>query len=461
LVRKGEISKRLDAYYHRLDFKKLREKYTNEGFYFVGKLINSWDRGDGPREGFYTEDSDNGVYFLRINNLKNNSIDLTGVKFINRVVHEKTLKRSKVSAGDLIFAISGTKDNLGTVSIVPDFILEANLNSALVRLNLDFSKVDKKYFCLLFSLAFVRTQIDYIGKGAAQNNLNNEEISQIQIPLPSLEKQNTIVSIFENAKDVKHQKENEAAQLLASIDDYLLEALGITLPPPSEKKTYFLTRSSQVSGGRFDPFYHQVEFEENKTVVKNGHYKAVPLKQLVEKLVKGKLPKDTEKDGDLKVIQINSINPDGHIDTSDLLTAQAIFTREQQMQKNDVLVVITGATIGKVAIWEFEENEEYFLGGDIVKFQCLKNINPQFIFAWLRCQNSQIEIKKNVTGATNGHLSPSDIGNILIPLPSPEKQTEIATHISALRTQAKQLQQQAADELAHAKLHVEHLILGE
>ena len=41
-----------------------------------------------------------------------------------------------------------------------------------------------------------------------------------------------------------------------------------------------------------------------------------------------------------------------------------------------------------------------------------------------------------------------------------KKQTEIANHISALRTQAKQLQQQAAAELAHAKQQVEQLILG-
>ena len=34
-----------------------------------------------------------------------------------------------------------------------------------------------------------------------------------------------------------------------------------------------------------------------------------------------------------------------YIDASDLLTAQNIFAPEQQMQKNDVLVVITGATI--------------------------------------------------------------------------------------------------------------------
>jgi F0F1-type ATP synthase membrane subunit b/b' len=41
-----------------------------------------------------------------------------------------------------------------------------------------------------------------------------------------------------------------------------------------------------------------------------------------------------------------------------------------------------------------------------------------------------------------------------------KKQTAIANHISTLRTQAKQLQQQAAAELAHAKQQVEQLILG-
>jgi hypothetical protein len=44
---------------------------------------------------------------------------------------------------------------------------------------------------------------------------------------------------------------------------------------------------------------------------------------------------------------------------------------------------------------------------------------------------------------------------------SSTKQTEIADHISALRTQAKQLQQQAEVELAQAKQQVERMILGE
>src|SRR5437868_2126554 len=86
----------------------------------IGELIKSWNRSDGPREGFYTDDKVNGVYFLRAQNLKNHGIDLKGLKYINRIIHEGKLKRTQVKPGDVIFAISGTKDNLGTVSIVPD-----------------------------------------------------------------------------------------------------------------------------------------------------------------------------------------------------------------------------------------------------------------------------------------------------------------------------------------------------
>ena len=70
-------------------------------------------------------------------------------------------------------------------------------------------------------------------------------------------------------------------------------------------------------------------------------------------------------------------------------------------------------------------------------------------------------VAKNKIGAIQGNITIPTIRNLQIPLPPPEKQTEIADHISALRTQAKQLQQQAADELAHAKQQVEQLILGE
>ena len=260
---------RLDPYYHKPDFFAIRNQLDKHSkFQKIGSLVKSWNRGDGPRDGFYTDDIHKGVYFLRVNNLKNHTVDIRNVKYITRYVHENTLKRTQVTAGDVIFAISGTKDNLGTVSVLPEHIKEANLNSALVKFELDWTIIDRNYFCYMFDLEITKTQIDFIGKGAAQNNLNNEEISQINIYLPSIEKQKEIVKHLDNTHASKKSKETEAQRLLDSIDEYLLGELGIALPEKEEKtiqNRVFLRQLSEVSGGRFDPFFHSlIQQDESK-----------------------------------------------------------------------------------------------------------------------------------------------------------------------------------------------------
>jgi type I restriction enzyme M protein len=71
LVNLTDSQTRIDPYYYKPDFLLLRKKLEgNSLFERVGNLIKSWNRGDGPRDGFYTDDIQNGVYFLRVNNLK-------------------------------------------------------------------------------------------------------------------------------------------------------------------------------------------------------------------------------------------------------------------------------------------------------------------------------------------------------------------------------------------------------
>ena len=206
-INRSELVDRYDPYFFKGEFSLLRKTLISKGFINFGTIINSWNRGDGPREGFYTDDKEKGVYFLRVNNLKEHTIDLTDVKYINRRIHETKLKRTQVKGGDLIFAISGTKDNLGTISIIPNEIKEANLNSALVRLDLNKEKIINEFVCLLFDLKMIRTQIEFIGKGAAQNNLNNKEISSILIPSISLKEQKTLIEIFNKSTFIKKEKE--------------------------------------------------------------------------------------------------------------------------------------------------------------------------------------------------------------------------------------------------------------
>jgi type I restriction enzyme M protein len=455
-VRKGEVEGRVDSFYYDPQFKAVIQ-LKNLVKYPVIKISNlSYFVTDGIHK--TPSYSDDGLPFLQANNIKEGIIDFNvNVKRVSTNWQNEVLKRYTPRSGDVLITKDGT---IGIAATVPDSYEIFSIFVSVLAIRPRREVIIPEYLRILISSKLVQKQIVRSTKGAVLSHLLLEETKELKIPVPPLETQAQIVALFESAYTQKRAKEAQAKALLAGIDGYLLEALGIRLPPPTERKKFFYVRASQVSGGRFDAFYYQSEFEENLKIVKKGKYKVKPLRQLAQKLVKGKLPKDQEKDGICKVVQINSIREYGNIDVESLLTAKKIFTNDQKMLKNDVLVVITGATIGKIAVWE-KESEDYFLGGDIIKFQCLKSVNPYFTFSWLRSKNSQIEIKRNITGATNGHLSPSDVGKFLVPLPPLPIQTKIATHITAIRAQAKQLEQEAKEIVEQAKQQVEKMILGE
>ena len=220
----------------------------------------------------------------------------------------------------------------------------------------------------------------------------------------------------------------------------------------------FKSSIKSISGNRFDPFYHQEKFSDNIEAIINGKFPVNPLREIIAgNLIKGTLPKQEEKDGNNSVVQINCIKSDGTISLNDLLTAKDIFSKEQKLNIGDVLVVITGATIGKIAQWNYEG--DYYLGGDIVKFQTNSLADNSFVFHFLRTAIIQTEIKRNITGATNGHLSPEDVKHILIPVPPITKQKEIAEHITDIRKQAQQLKDKTNEAMKKASEEIEKILL--
>ncbi len=231
-----------------------------------------------------------------------------------------------------------------------------------------------------------------------------------------------------------------------------------TLSPSLNPDKVFILQKSELEK-RLDPFFYQEKFTTNISAIKSGKFPIKYLREIISgDLIKGSLPKQEEKEGENSVIQINCINPDGTISLYDLLKAKDIFNIQQKLVKGDVLVVITGATIGKISQWKYDG--DYFLGGDIVKFQTNNLADNTFIFHVLRWILLQIEMKRNITGATNGHLSPEDIKCLPIPTPPLSKQKEIADHITAIRQQAQQLKEKTKELLAMASLEIENIILN-
>jgi restriction endonuclease S subunit len=458
ILQKSELEKRFDPFFYVPELLELEKKVLAKNPKKLRDYVKGLASGATPKttesEKYYAE-KQNGIPFLRVQNLSPTGVlEFEDCKYINEETHNGMLKRSQVSAGDLLVKITGV-GRMAVASVAPEGF-EGNINQHVCVIKTGSKEISETL------AAFLNSDI---GEKLASRRSTGGTRPALDYPallsIPIIEDKR-ILQITDKVITQKRKNEAEADKLLSSIDDYLLSELGIKLPEPPEntlKNRMFTRTLSDIVNKRIDPFFHQDKFINNLTAISNGKYPVKQLREIISgNLIKGSLPKQDEKEGEYSVVQINSINADGTIALDDLLTAKNIFSKQQKLKIGDVLIVITGATIGKIAFWNYQG--DYFLGGDIVKFQTSSFSINAFVYHFLRCSLMQTEIKRNITGATNGHLAPEDISHLPIPVPPIDKQKEIAEYITDIRQQAQQLKDKTNEALKKASKEIEKILLN-
>jgi restriction endonuclease S subunit len=464
LINRGEIEKRFDPFYYIPEIVELEKRVRKISKKRLKDFIISMASGSTPsvteEEKFYS-DAENGVPFIRVQNLSpTNELMINDLKYINQETHQKYLNRSQIKEGNLLIKITGV-GRMAVSSIVPKEF-EGNINQHLVVIK------TKDNFTSEVLATFLNTDIaeklaSKRATGGTRPALDYAALKSMPIVFKP-----EIVEVVKQVIAVKNKKEAEAAALLASIDSYLLQELGITLPPPSEKKTCFYRNFSKVSGGRLDPYCHKSEFEELEQSLEIGTYPIKSFKKLAKKITSGTTPTSggddyTSRDLGIPFIRSGEINEFDEIDFDDVIYIKPSVhnktLKSSQLKKNDLMIAIVGATIGQVGVFKYEFEANINQAIALIRFD--DSVNVEFVKSFLKTTIGQKVLDKLKRPVARANINLEEISSIKIPLPTLKKQTEIANHISALRTQAKQLQQQAAAELAHAKQHVEHLILGE
>ena len=149
------------------------------------------------------------VNFVKIESIDNSSGEITITQKISSEEHEGYLRRSQLKENDILFSIAGT---LGRVTSVKSSILPANTNQALAIIRL-------KSGCLKYVKTYLKGKAvaDFIKKNptiGAQPNLSLEQVSNLEIALPSDIEQEQIGSFFENLDNLitLHQRELEKLQ---------------------------------------------------------------------------------------------------------------------------------------------------------------------------------------------------------------------------------------------------------
>lgn len=155
----------------------------------LGEITNKIGSGSTPRGGRESY-SDEGILFLRSQNIYNYGLELSDVAFISNETHER-MSGTKVFPGDILLNITG--GSLGRSTIFPSDVGEANVSQHVTIIRPTNSQT--RFFLHLCIMSPYGQELIWGRQvGANREGLSKRILELFEFPIPPLEEQDRIVS---------------------------------------------------------------------------------------------------------------------------------------------------------------------------------------------------------------------------------------------------------------------------
>ena len=456
ILHKSELEKRFDPQFYKQEYKDNLEKIKRINHKRLGEVVKfsteTWNQKD-----FF----DNTFPYIEISEIDTISGEIQNIVQVEK---EKAASRAKMIVRENDIIISTTRPNRGAISIIrkeQDFSI-ASTGFSVIR-NITNPEIDREYLFTILRQQIILKQFEQRSSGGNYPAITQEELCSVTIPLPEKEIQKRIVKVFNNCFAQKQKNEVEAEKLLSSIDDYLLNELGIKLPEPPEntlKNRMFTVSMEELSGNRYDPNYHQKYFQDVFSAFEKGKYEYSQIKKYAS-FQAGYAFKSSDylEHSNCLLITIKNIRQN-QIDIEDATYLPDDYFeqyKEFQIRKNDLLIAMTGATIVKVGIYNHPNKSLLNQRNGIIKPD---NINSIYLLSLLNLSIFQKLILRNSNGGAQPNISETDIMRISIPVPPLDTQKEIAEHITDIRQQAQQIKDQTKELFKKENEEIEKILLN-
>ena len=431
IINRSVIQERFDAQYY-------QEHFNFDGYVRLNNYVSVQGGKRIPKGMDYCLQETPFLY-LRVADIKeDSSVDYTQLRNIDDLVF-KALERYELHNGELVISIAGT---IGKVYFAKDIPINKKviLTENCAKLVVNNKDVLPEYLSIILQMPILKRQIELNYIQTTIPKMGLDRIGRLMIPpIPSVERQREIIDFYYSSVDNRRQKCTESQQMLYSIDEYILENLGIALPKlnNSINDRIFTTTFKEVIGGRFDPV-KVLYLGDN---AKSSIFPNVKLKHIAF-IEKGQaITSDEVIEGTYPVIAGGQTSPYSH--------------NEYNFAGNVITVSASGAYSGYV--W-YHATPIFASDCSVIQSEDEDKFMTKYIFEVLKAQQKQIYLLQQ--GAGQPHVYPDDLAKLWIPVVSLSKQQEIVEHITAIRQQAKALQEEGKAILEEAKREVEEMILG-
>lgn len=412
---------------------------------------------------------ENGIWFVRAQNIKSLSLDINNKVFISQEDADK-LSKNIINKKDILMIRTG---NCGDCVIY----LEKENAIASSHIFIIRNKFFNQYFLsVFFSCKYGKLQIERGKYGSLQPEVATSYLRNIYIPMFSKEFQLEIETMVKDS----HKALENSKKLYKEAEKILYEALGLDAENPLESILSFREKNkvihnhlkrykrlnisirtykeSYLKTGRLDAEYYQVKYDLIENIIKDYSKGYCKLSDIVFFTNGSFIPESfyTEQ-AKRAYIRIKELSLDSPINMKDCIYINDKFknSNETIVKENDFVIATIGNTIGKINLIP-KELDGSFISNNTSRFRLTdKNVNPIFLELLLRNSIVQEQIQRQFTQTAQPKISNNSLENIIIPKIDYIIQKKIESRIK----KSLELRDKSKELLENAKVKIENAII--
>lgn len=357
------------------------------------------------------------------------------------VIHEGQFLLSKIDARN------------GAYGVVPAIAEGAIITGNFWTYDVDYERINPQFLTLV-----TKTQqfLDFAEKSSNgttnRHYLQEEAFLNQQIPLPSIEEQESILRDYDIAINGSKKIEKIIEEYEESIFDFLQKELNVEAIEESHngqnKLLFFATLSNMTRWDCYNTSYCLSNREREKTIgqlVKNKPFYGAPYSAI-------------KYNGEIRYIRITDINEDGSL-TEEMVSANA-YNETYLLKENDFLIARSGNTVGKTFLYSTEYGPAIF-AGYLIKFELNeKIIIPQYLLIYTKSPLFKKWINSNMRVSAQPNINSKQYLDAPIIVPEMDVQKKIVMHAQEMRTKINVLREYIVQLKTNATIKFNELLFG-
>lgn len=143
-------------------------------------------------------------------------------------------------------------------------------------------------------------------------------------------------------------------------------------------------------------------------------------------------------------IRITDINNDGYYRPTEKVGVRSVFSEQYILHVNDIVLARTGASVGKSYLYNADDGQLVY-AGFLIKISPLQGIlNSSYLFQFMKTKKYWDWVLVNSMRSGQPGINSAEFASMLIPTPSINEQTAIATILSDMDSELNALEQKLA-----------------